>query len=257
MKTPISYRNEIPFYTEKTEADYRKDIYERYDEMVVRQSALHLADGLWGKYPMQTVLDFAKDHYSLEKVAHILEIGCGVGRWIGTLAQTYPQATCWGIDYSYQMLKRAQEFWIQGKEVLIDLSDKGFPEKLKVRGKQLDNLRLGLAKAASLPFADNSQDLVVNSFLLDRLPEPDKGLVEMHRVLKPNGKLILITPLNFNQLKHWETLYPPTKLNHLFHQIGFDILQEQKEMIIEEPLDRQGNMVVWKCIGWVANKIEP
>lgn len=126
MKPPISYRKEIPLFHEKTEAEYRKDPYERYDEMVVKQSVLHLADEAWKTYPMQAVVDFAANHYPTNSDSHILEIGCGVGRWIGTLAQDYPKAHCWGIDYSYQMLKRAREFWIEGKEIWMDLTRKGF-----------------------------------------------------------------------------------------------------------------------------------
>jgi len=90
--------------------------------------------------------------------------------------------------------------------------------------------------------------------LLDRLEEPSQGLIEMHRVLKSNGKLILITPLNFNKAKHWETYYPPIKLYHILNQIGFDILQWEEEMIIREHLDFHGNLTEWKCIAFVAKK---
>ena len=112
MKKPVTYRNEIPFFYAKTEQEFQKDVYERYDPMVVRQIALHLADQLWGGYPQQKILDFAQDYYPDQDAPHILEIGCGVGRWIATLAQIYPNAMCWGIDYSYQMLKQAHAHWV-------------------------------------------------------------------------------------------------------------------------------------------------
>lgn len=252
MKKPISYRKGIPFYYDKTEADYKADLYERYDDMVVRQSALHLADDLWGAYPMQAILDFAKVHYP-DNPNHIVEIGSGVGRWIASLAQGYPKANCWGIDYSYQMLKRAKEFWMDGKDIMIDLSCKGFPKTL-AKGHQLTNLQLGLAKGENLPFANDSQDLVLNSFLLDRLDDPVKGLAEMYRVLKVKGKLILITPLNFKQAKHWESLYPTSKIRDLLHEIGFEILHWQEGIRIEEPLDFHGNGIAWRCLGLVLIK---
>ena len=253
MKTPISYRKGIPFFYNKTDIDFQKDVYERYDSMVQRQSALHLADPLWGEYPMQAVLDFAAAYYPDDAKA-ILEVGCGVGRWIATLAQHYPQATCWGIDYSYQMLKRANEFWVHGKDLHLDWSNKGFVEALNIKGHQLSNLNLGLAKTSDLPFSDASQDLLVNSFLLDRLDNPAKGLGEMYRVLRPNGRLILMTPLNFDQAIHWENLYPLRKIYDLFIQIGFTILEWREELIIEEPLDARGNGIAWKCLGVVASK---
>ncbi|MFK7907978.1 MAG: class I SAM-dependent methyltransferase [Chitinophagales bacterium] len=254
MKPPISYRREIPLFYEKTEAEYRKDPYERYDESVVKQSVLHLADEVWGEYPVQAVFDFAESHCLNLSGQNILELGCGVGRWIGTLAQRYPEANCWGIDYSYQMLRRAREFWMEGKEILMDLTRRGFAECLNVRGHQLPNLQLGLAKAENLPFANDSQNLVLNSFLLDRLENPIQGLSEMHRVLKPNGKLVLISPLNFYKAAHWEAFYPPVKLSFLLAKIGFDILDWQENIIIQEPLDFHGNAVTWKCLGIVAVK---
>lgn len=254
MQAPIRYRRGIPFFCEKSETAFRKDIYERYDDMVVRQSSLHLADKLWGSYPMQAVLDFAQAYYSEQGLQHILEVGCGVGRWIGELAKKYPKAACWGIDYSYQMLKRAHEFWVLNEALSFDLSNRGFSESLKVEGHQLHNLQFGLAKAEQLPFDDNSQDLVLSSFLLDRLDDPAKGLEEMQRVLKTNGKLILITPLNFSLAAYWQAYYPPAKLRTLMETIGFQILAWEAAIIIEEPLDAHHNMVTWKCLGMVAEK---
>ena len=254
MNTPIAYRKGIPFYYDKSEVEFQKDIYERYDTLVVRQSALHLADQLWGKYPMQGVFDFASPHYPDSDIEHILELGCGVGRWIATLAQIYPQASCWGVDYSYQMLKRAREFWLLGEDISMDLSNKGFLQPLTSTGHQLTNLNLGLAKASDLPFSDSSQDLILNSFLLDRLDDPAKGLAEMYRILQPNGKLIIVTPLNFDQARHWRNFHPPIKIYQVLTQIGFNILDWKEELTIEEPLDVRGNVVTWNCIGLVASK---
>lgn len=254
MKSPLSYRNKIPFFCEKSKVEFQKDIYERYDDMVIRQSALHLADQIWGKYPMQKAIDFAKENYPSNPKARILEIGCGVGRWISHLAKRYPQSDCWGIDYSYQMLKRAHEFWIQGKEVSIDLTNRGFSKSLIVDGHQIGNLNFGLAKASELPFSDQSQDLIVSSFLLDRVLEPIDALNEWYRVLSLDGKLIVITPLNFEKTKHWQELYPPTKLQDTLIKSGFKVLYWKEGITLEEPLDFHGNKISWKCLGFVASR---
>lgn len=47
------------------------------------------------------------------------------------------------------------------------------------------------ADAASLPFADNSFDTVLCTEVLEHLPEPCRAIDELHRVLKPNGRIIL------------------------------------------------------------------
>jgi len=255
MQPILNHRKRIPFFHQKTELEFQKDIYERYHETVVRQSALHLADQIWGRYPFQPVFDFAESHYPIIDDINIVEIGCGVGRWIGMLAGRYPNASLWGIDYSYQMLKRADEFWVQGKEISIDLADKGL-ENQCIKGERFDQLRFGLAKAEKLPFDDNSQDLVLNSFLIDRLEDPKKGLVEMYRVLKPNGKIIAATPLNFSKAQHWKMYHPPIHLSSILKDIGFDILDWREDIMISEPLDAHSNELGWKCLAFVLEKGE-
>ena len=35
MEKPVSYRMQIPFFIKKSETDFQKDLYERFDDMVV------------------------------------------------------------------------------------------------------------------------------------------------------------------------------------------------------------------------------
>lgn len=254
MKSPITHRQGVPFFYDKSEVEFQEDVYERYHNMIVKHSALHLADELWGKYPSQSVLDFAADYYKYQTLQHVLEIGCGVGRWIASIAQVHPKAVCWGMDYSYQMLKRAHEFWVLGNDIFVDLSSKGFGNTVNLEGFQLSNLNFGLAKAADLPFSDNSQDMVLSSFLIDRLDDPMKCMIEMNRVLKPNGTVVIVTPLNFHKTNHWNDLYPPIKIHQFLTKIGFSILDWKEEMIIKEPLDARGNAVIWNCVAIAARK---
>jgi len=144
MKSPISHRRGIPFYYDKSKVEFQKDIYERYHEMILKHTALHLADKLWGQYPMQAILDFGREQLKIKTPNNILEIGCGVGRWIAELAQSYPQSKCWGIDYSYQMLKQANDFWVKGKDLTLDMSHKGFDKEINPKGLNLANLNFGL-----------------------------------------------------------------------------------------------------------------
>lgn len=253
MQPVIYNRKGIPFFYDKTDLEFRQDIYERYYEMVVRQSALHLADQFWGQYPFQKIFDFADKHYPIAKDINILEVGCGVGRWIASLAKHYPKSTCWGIDYSYQMLKRANECWVEGQEISIDMTDKGLDQQSQER-ERFTNLTFGLAKAENLPFEENSQELVVSSFLLDRLENPKKAINEMYRILKKTGKLIVISPLNFKKAAHWKLYYPPSELLSILKQIGFEVLDWKEDMIINEPLDGHGNLIQWKCLGFVVRK---
>ncbi len=253
MEKPVSYRMQIPFFIKKSETDFQKDLYERFDDMVVRHIALHLADEIWKKYPFQKGYDFITTHLQNEKNVNILELGCGVGRMIGTLAKENPEGFFWGIDYSYQMLKQGHDFWIENKTILLDLSHKGF-SAIHIPGHELKNLNFGLAKAEELPFKNKSQDYVFSNFLLDRLQQPLEGLKEMKRVLKPHGKIIMVTPLNFLHKDHWKELYPAVKLLQVIKNMGFDVLEWEDQFTMEEPLDLRGNVLKWNCLGMVLQK---
>lgn len=254
MKVPESYRRAIPFFIQKSRIDFQKDVYERYDDMVLRQAALHYADQLWGGYPMKAILDFAANYYDDTEVQWIVEVGCGVGRWIAELASRFPRSSCWGIDYSYQMLRQANDFWVLGRDLEMDLSQKGFPDPINAQSSTMKNLHFGLAKASELPFDDNSQDLVINSFVFDRLADPIKSIHEFLRILKGSGKLIMVTPLNFNHANSWDRLYPSFKILALLKEVGFTIIHSEEELLISEPLDAHGNSIQWKCLALVAQK---
>ena len=74
--------------------------------------------------------------------------------------------------------------------------------EIKRETKELDeNSNLFLqGDCLSLDFPDESFDLVTISFGLRNLSDRDKGLKEMYRVLKPNGRLIV---LEFSQPYFW------------------------------------------------------
>lgn len=53
------------------------------------------------------------------------------------------------------------------------------------------NVKFAQGSLMSLPFSENSFDLVVSSGVLHHTANPEKGFSEMARVLKPGGKIIL------------------------------------------------------------------
>lgn len=48
----------------------------------------------------------------------------------------------------------------------------------------------------AIPQSDNSYDIVVNTQVLEHVPDPLAVLCELNRVLKPGGRLLLSVPLN-------------------------------------------------------------
>ncbi|MFI5307044.1 MAG: class I SAM-dependent methyltransferase [Polyangiales bacterium] len=103
---------------------------------------------------MQVVAPFAQGK-------RVLEIGCGTGLILTRLARVATHAV--GIDVSPGMLRAARE-----------------------RG-----LRVALASATRLPFPDESFDLVCSFKVLAHVPDVERALIEITRVTRPNGRMIL------------------------------------------------------------------
>ncbi|MBI5348532.1 MAG: methyltransferase domain-containing protein [Chloroflexi bacterium] len=72
--------------------------------------------------------------------------------------------------------------------------DPDLPSLIDHRAPTVNRL-CGLAD--SLPFANNSFDVITASWLLEHLAQPEIVFKEIHRVLDHNGKFIFLTP-NFN-----------------------------------------------------------
>lgn len=98
---------------------------------------------------------------------HVLEVGVGTGKNF----DYYPaNARITAIDFSPQMLKQALDKKSR-KQVAVELE---------------------LMDVQSLPFADNSFDTVIASFVFCSVPLPMKGLKEVYRVCKPGGQVLLL-----------------------------------------------------------------
>jgi len=108
----------------------------------------------------------------------ILDLGCGTGMLLASLEKKAKLAV--GVDMSAEMLGAAR--------------------------KHAAKAALVLADADHLPFADESFDAVVSVTLLQNMPDPERTVRELARVLRPNGKAI-ITSLkrkhSLEQLTAW------------------------------------------------------
>ena len=89
------------------------------------------------------------------------DVACGTGALTAELAALAPGATVVGFDFSHEMLKRAGPG------------------------------RFAAGDALQLPLADASVDVVTIAFGLRNLPEPGQGLLELRRVLRPGGRLVV------------------------------------------------------------------
>jgi ubiquinone/menaquinone biosynthesis C-methylase UbiE len=100
----------------------------------------------------------------------LLDVGCGTGKFAVRVLGRLPQARVYGLDLSEGMLAVARHRSQATKE------------------------RLCLVRADSerLPFADNSFDSLTCTHSFHHYPHPKLVLAEMHRVLRPGGRLFII-----------------------------------------------------------------
>lgn len=110
---------------------------------------------------------------------NILEVGVGTGKNF----PYYPvNAEITAVDFSDRMLRRAK--------------DRASKQRVKVRLEQMD--------VQNLEFEDNTFNTVVGSFVFCSVPDPVGGLMEVKRVCKPEGKVVLLEHiLSANRILGW------------------------------------------------------
>lgn len=100
----------------------------------------------------------------------ILDIGCGTGAFASRVLSSFPEADVVGLDLSDGMLRGARERLANA------------------------NGRLHLVQGDSqrLPFANDAFDVVTCSHSFHHYPDQTRVVAEMHRVLRPGGKVLII-----------------------------------------------------------------
>jgi len=80
---------------------------------------------------------------------------------------------------------------------------------------------------AAIPVADDRYDLVLFSQVLEHIPEPAAVLAELHRVLKPGGRIWASAPLFYEEHEQPFDFYRYTQfgLRRLFEEAGFANLE--------------------------------
>jgi ubiquinone/menaquinone biosynthesis C-methylase UbiE len=93
------------------------------------------------------------------------------------------------------------------------------------------------AEGDNLPFDNNSQDFVINSHVIEHMPNTIKALKEWHRIVKPNGIVFIICPKRDALAS--DRPKPLTTLDH--------ILEDYKlgRTIETHKGDRRGHYHIW------------
>jgi SAM-dependent methyltransferase len=83
-----------------------------------------------------------------------------------------------------------------------------------------DQVRVDLTE---IPFADGSFDVVLCNHVFDEIPDDRRALAEIHRVLRPGGRLITQTPVDRNRATTYEDPSLPAARRREVFQTADDV----------------------------------
>ena len=131
------------------------------------------------------MLTFDFNRININPEGTMLDLGCGEGRHIFGLMEKFPDLKCIGLDPHIESLDKA----LEGLKFLESISN------------TKTNFLSG--SAYSLPFSDDSFDLVVCSEVLEHLHDYKDAIKEINRVLKPGGQFLASVPAEFPEKICW------------------------------------------------------
>ena len=152
----------------------------------------------------------------------VLDVGCGTGEVTLLAKIRAKQGSVYGIDPAPEMIAVARK-------------------KASRKGLEID-FRVGVIEA--LPFPDSSIDVVTSSLMMHHLPQDlkERGLVEIYRVLKPGGRLLIAdfmrpTGSFLNHLfiaftRHQRLQKGIEDLQTLLKEAGFSQITQAKEKVL-------------------------
>ena len=133
----------------------------------------------------------------------VIDVGCGTGRLLRAVSVCWPEAQLFGVDPAEQMVAEATRL--------------------------NPNAIFKLASAESLPFPDQSADIVLSSLSFHHWANQERGLQEIARVLRPGGLFCLADHNIISLAKLFgEKVKSREQIRALMIGAGFTVRQQQK-----------------------------
>lgn len=152
-----------------------------YDEWHGRIAVDHLADTPWHRL-VKEHLSVADDLASKK----VLEIACGRGGFACWLAsQQSPSGELVAADFSSTAVRKGKLFSAE---------------------QGLNRIRWEVMDIEAIAHENESFDTVISCETIEHVPNPQKALRELSRILRPGGKLFLTTP-NYLSLQGLHRIY--------------------------------------------------
>ncbi len=175
----------------------------------------------------------ALNYLGIQSAETVLEIGFGTGYCLQQIAMSIGKSSkAYGIDISEGMVQRTKE-------------------RLE-RTSLLDRVELYCGDAYKLPFNDETFHAVFMSFTLELFDTPEIPMMldEIRRVLKPNGRLGVVSLSKGNvdslpvRIYEWiHSKWPkyvdcrPIRLEESVHKAGYNIIRKETARLLVLPLE--------------------
>ena len=135
--------------------------------------------GFWGKLMINSmnkchvgVTKWGLEHIDFQLNYNVLDVGCGGGKAVAEICEKIGNGKVYGVDYSELCVKKSK--------------------KLNKNNILCGKAAIMLASVSDLPFSDNSFDVVTAIETYYFWPDKIKNLKEIYRVLKKDGKILLV-----------------------------------------------------------------
>lgn len=143
---------------------------------------------------------------ALPRSPTVIDVGCSAGYLLKDLRASVPDATLFGADLTASGLRRALAIVPQA--------------------------RLLQADACALPLADASVDAVVSENVLEHVPDDERALAEIFRIMRPGARAVIVVPLDpgsydyYDRFLGHERRYGRGELARKARAAGLEVLED-------------------------------
>lgn len=213
--------NQLGHYYGKLTSSKGRDFYERFDPFILDK-----------RPAVGELMSRTFDRLFPEKAPVFLDVGCGTGFYFPLLRKHAENLI--GAELCQPLLAQAKEM---------------------VDRKNLTNCRLLQASAHELPLEDNKVDVVLSWDFLHHVPDVDRAVSEIARVLKPGGRYVVVEPniLNLSILYYhlrrraeWGLLSKNQFTNAPVISREFDVSVSYDNTVISYINER--TLMLWKAV---------
>ncbi len=145
----------------------------------------------------------------------LLDLGCGLGRFLKQINKNYPEFELYGCDISKYILDKVPEY-----------------------------VNKACGSLLNTPYKDNTFDVIITIEALEHALDIENALREMYRILKNDGTVyILDKNIKYKgslEMPPWEQWFDVEELKRLMEDVGFKNIEH------EQVYNDSGMYILWK-----------